>query len=161
MLSSYNIDWKRLVRWNVIAHLLQPLRLIWFNGLISPLIFVHGAFIRYRDSKLYEIRMNYQVCYLESFLNDRFDFTDRRIYIQDAETVEQLYLYKDEEEEPVYLYLESEDTPVYLYTDGEILGDQVNDFIVFVPAGVVFSEDEMRAMIATKLCGKRYKIQVF
>lgn len=159
--NNYDIDFSRLVRWNVFAHLLKPKMLKWLYGLIYPIVLIHNAFIRYRQSKLYEIAMNYQVCYLEAFLNDRFDFTQRRIHIDDAETVEQVYLFQEEEEKPEYLFQEIEDDPLYLYTEGESLGDLLNDFIVFVPSDVAFDQDEMRAMIATKLCGKRYKIELF
>lgn len=127
----------------------------------APVISLHNQFLNYRKAKLYEIKMNYQVPYLEAFLNDRFDAIERRIYIDDAQTVNQIYLYQEEETKPLYLNQESENAPVYLYTEGETIGDLWNDFIVYVPVSVAFSESELRAMIATKWCGKRYKIEHF
>lgn len=105
--------------------------------------------------------MNYQVCYLEAFLNDRFDFTDRRIYIEDAENQETLYIYTRAELNPVWLYTRAEDIPQPVYTRGESNGDYLNDFVIWIPYGVVFDEAELRAMVATKLAGKRYKIELF
>jgi hypothetical protein len=161
LLNNYDIDWKRMARWNTPAKLLNPRMLNWLYGFIYPIVLIHITFKKYRKAKLYEIAMNYQVCYLESFLNDRFDFTQRRIYIEDAQTVDQVYLYQDEELQPLYLYQDDEDQPVYLYQDGESLGDILYDFVVFVPASTTFDQNEMRAMIATKLCGKHYKIELF
>ncbi len=106
--------------------------------------------------------MNWQTCYVEAFLNDRFDTVARRIYIDDAPDGEPgVYIFQDDELEPLYLHQDSENEPVYLFTEGETVGDLLYDFIVFVPVGVVFNESEMRAMIATKICGKRYKIEIF
>lgn len=95
-------------------------------------------------------------------MNDRFDYTQRRIYIGDPDNaVPVLYLYQDEEDSPVYLYQDVENVPVYLYQDDEYVGNVTLDFIVWVPIDVVFDENEMRAMIATKLSGKKYAIQTF
>lgn len=132
-----------------------------FRACAYPLVLIHNAFIRYRNAKLYEMEMNYQVCYLEAFLNDRFDFSQRRIHIDDAETAETTYIYTRDEDKPLNLYVRSEDAPDFLYTRGESIGDLYDDFVVWVPLDVEFDEAEMRAMIATKLCGKRYKIQTF
>ena len=159
--NSYDIDFPKLADWLTPRWLTKEAFRIFLKACMYPLVLIHNAFIRYRNAKLYEIAINYQVCYMEAFLNDRFDFTLRRIYIEDAETVEQLYMYTRDEERPINLYERSEDSPVPLYTRGEVLGDLVNDFIVWVPIGCVYDEPEMRAMIATKLCGKRYKIELF
>ena len=127
----------------------------------QPLIDLHNDFLLYRKAKLYQIAMNYQVCYLEALLNDRYDFTQRRIYIDDADTGDQVYIYQDDEDAPLYMQQESENDPLYLFTEGETIGDHTNDFIIHIPATVAYSESEIRAMIATKLCGKRYKIEIF
>lgn len=105
--------------------------------------------------------MNYQVCYLEAFLNDRFDFSDRRIYIEDAENQDTLFIYKRDELNPIGLYQRSENHSQPIYTRGESNGDYLNDFVIWIPYGVVFDEAELRAMVATKLAGKRYKIELF
>ncbi|MGQ0739149.1 MAG: hypothetical protein ACT4OJ_08840 [Bacteroidota bacterium] len=159
--NSYDINFYRLGEWLTPRWLRKETFLIILKACLYPLVLIHNAFIRYRDAKIYEINMNYQVCYLEAFLNDRFDFTQRRIYIEDADTEEGTFLYMRAEDNPVYLFLRSEDDPAYLFLRGETGGDLSYDFIVWVPVGLVFDQDEMRAMIATKLCGKRYTIQLF
>jgi hypothetical protein len=131
------------------------------KSIFSPIVTLHNSFIRYRRDKFYQIQMDYQTCYLESFLNDRFDFTQRRIYIQDAETGETIYLFQRAENNPLLIYKRSENKPQPLYTRGESNGDLLNDFVVYVPLDVVFDEHELRAMIGSKICGKRFKVQTF
>lgn len=161
MFNVFNIQPGLLAQWLIPTMLRHPILMAIVNAMYVPLAALHNTFLLFRTAKQYQIRMNYQTCYLEAFLNDRFDFSLRRIYIEDAETVDQVYLYQDEEDRPIYLYQDTENNPVYLYTEGESIGDLLNDFIVWVPIGVLFDENEMRAMIATKLCGKRYKIELF
>lgn len=105
--------------------------------------------------------MNFQVCYLEAFLNDRFDFTLRRIYIEDAANEETIYIYKRDEATPLVISTRAEASAQPIFTRGETNGDYINDFVIYMPASVVFDENELRAMVATKLCGKRYKIELF
>lgn len=159
--NVFNININRLAQWLIPTRLRMPVLMAIVSAIVSPLISLHNLFLSYRKAKFYQIAMNYQTCYLEAFLNDRFDYTQRRIYIEDAETVDPLYLYMRAEESPVYIYSRSEAQPVHVYTRGETLGDLTYDFIVWVPLDVVFDQNEMRAMIATKLCGKRYKIELF
>lgn len=161
MYNGYNIQLNLLAQWLIPTLLRKPILMAFAKAIYAPLVTLHNLFLNYRKAKLYEIAMNYQTCYLEAFLNDRFDFTNRGIYIEDAETVDQVYLWQDAEDNPLYLYKDAENQPVYLYQDGESLGDILYDFVVYVPYGVVFDEEEMRAMIATKLSGKKYKIELY
>ena len=159
--NYYDINFYVLAEWLTPRWLRKEAFLILIKACIYPLVLIHNAFIRYRDAKLYEMAMNYQVCYMEAFLNDRFDFINRGIYIEDAENEETIYIYQRDELTPLFIYERSEDLPQSVFTRGESNGDYINDFVVFVPIGLVFDEAEMRAMIATKLCGKRYKIQTY
>lgn len=161
MYNVFNINVNRLAEWLIPTRLRMPVLMALVKAIFSPIITLHNLFLSFRKAKFYQIAMNYQTCYLEAFLNDRFDFTQRRIFIEDAETVDALYLYMRDEENPVFLYRRSEALPVPVYTRGETVGDLTYDFIVWVPLDVVFDQNEMRAMIATKLCGKRYKIELF
>lgn len=132
------------------------------KAMFAPLVTILNSFLAFRNAKFYQIEMNYQVCYLEAFLNDRFDFSQRRIYIGNPDdAVPPVYLYQDEEDQPIYLYQDVEANPVYMYQDDEYTGNIALDFIVWVPVDVVFDEAEMRAMIATKLSGKKYAVQTF
>ena len=91
-------------------------------------------------------------------LNDRYDFTQRRIVISDSEWHLPWYLYQDDEEKPEYLFTEGENQPVILYTDNEA-GEVKDDFVVLVPSDISFNMDEMSSLIdADKLFGTHYKI---
>lgn len=157
----YDIDYRKLTRW-LTPHVLRKARMMaWLNALVNPVVGVYRLFVRYRDAKLYQLAITPQVCYMEKMLNDRFDNTDRRIYIEDGQRFDPVYLFLEAENKPLYLYREVEAQPVYIYTPGET-SENGNDFIVFVPAGLVYNATEMRALINQyKLAGKRYAIQTF
>jgi hypothetical protein len=160
MINIYDIDYTKAVQWLIPNWLRQSIMVSWLSALVRPLVWLYQAFLRYREAKLYQLMITPQVCYLERLLNDRFDYTDRRIYIDDVITYDPLYLYLAAENKPIWLYTSGE--PVtWLYTDSETVGVS-DDFIVFVPAGLVFNENEFKALLNSyKLAGKRYKIQTY
>ena len=128
--------------------------------LITPVSILHQRFLLYRNAKNYQLFITPQVCFLERLLNDGFDFTLRRIRIVDAIWYLPTYIYQEAELKPVAIYQEAEFNPVYLYTENEA-GEFKDDFVVKVPAGLVFNENEMRGKLdAYKLAGTHYKIQV-
>lgn len=157
----YIIDYLKLVLWLLPAYLRQTKTIALLNILVSPVVYNYQQFITFRKNKLYELSINSQVCRLEALLNDRWDFTSRGIYIDDALEFPPLYLYMDAELKPIYLYTNAELQPVYLYTDGEG-GTMADDFIIFVPVAVVFDSLEMRSLVKSfKLPGMRFKIQTY
>lgn len=159
--NIYNIDFNKITRWNIPPVLRASKLLAFMKILALPFVFVYQDFLNFRKAKLYDLMITPQVCYLESMLNERYDYAQRRIYISDGLEFPPLYLYKDEEIHPVNLYTDAENSPVYLYTDGEG-GDYTNDFIVMVPKDVSFSIIEMRSVLMRKrLAGMRFKIQTF
>lgn len=158
MFRYYDIDFSKLLTW------LLPLRMrlekwkLFLEALGTQIVLTHNSFLRYRDYKLYQLGITSQVCYLEKLLRDRFDFIQRRIVIKDAVYYDPIYIFKRAEEKPIWLTKRSEDDPVYLFSRGET-GQQNYDFIIEVPLDVVFDEAEMRAMVNSYICGKRYKIE--
>jgi len=102
-----------------------------------------------------------QVCFLEKLLNDRYDYTNRGIYIIDGKDFAPLYIYRRDELKPVYISKRAENKPKYIYTRGES-GVIKDDFIVMVPMPVVFDMAEMASLIRVyKLAGTKFKIQRF
>lgn len=156
----YDINYRKLTRW-LVPHALRKARMMsWLDALVSQVVANYRLFTRYRDAKLYQLAITPQVCFLEKMLNDRFDATERRIFIEDGIRYDVTYLFMEAEEKPLFLKMESEADPVFIYTNGEteLLG---NDFVVYVPAGLGFNNDEMRALLnAYKLASKRYAIQI-
>ena len=99
-----------------------------------------------------------------------------RIWIEDEiSDVPTVFLYLHSENQPLWTYLHDEippapppppgggeDTegPVYLYTNQEYYG--AFDFVVWVPASLIFDETEMRALVDFyKRAGARYAIQTY
>lgn len=158
--NVYDIDYRRLVKWWTPYILRKPFLLTFLGVLVYPVAQLHQLFLRFKTAKLYQLKITPQVCLLEMMLRDSFDPIDRGIYIVDAKWYLPTYIYQEDELKPVYLKKESEAAPVILYTESEA-GRFRDDFIVLVPAGVVFNIDEMRGKIDSyKLAGTHYKIQI-
>ncbi len=115
---------------------------------------VYDSFKIFRAATIYQLNHNGQVFSLENVLNNRFDNTNRTIYITDGFTKDRFYIYTRAEDKPQYL-------PKFVWNRADY-ADTGTDFIVWVPTAVVISlEDmyEMRALINKyKLDPKRYKI---
>ncbi len=154
MATPYDIDFKKLTLWNVPNVLRKPRMLAWLWGCVYPFVTIHIDFLRFRKQKLYELSITPQVCFLEKLLNDRFDATQRRIVIVDAE-----------DRPPLYLYINAENRPLFLgsrplYTNGEA-GTITDDFIVKVPAVVSFDNNELNGLLKRfKLAGTKHAIQI-
>lgn len=156
----YDIIFKRLVRWLTPEDLRTGSLLAFIESFIVPVVWLYQSFLKYRKAKIYELTITPQVCYLEMLLNDRFDFSQRRIYITDAVWHQSWYIYQENELKPEFLFVENELHPIYLYTDNEA-GEVKDDFVVVVPNGLLFDENEMRSLLdGFRLAGKRYKVSI-
>lgn len=133
--------------------------------LVGPIVSVYNQLIAFRAFLQYKLTITPQVCYLEKMLNDQYDSTERRIYIDDALLVDGLFLFQEGEEQPVFIYTEAEATKpkTYLYTDGEVsqsLG--TNDFVVYYPAGLLFNMNELVSLVNQyKLASKKFTVQPY
>ncbi|MBL0144943.1 MAG: hypothetical protein IPP48_03455 [Chitinophagaceae bacterium] len=157
--QTYNIDFSKLTRWLLPSFVRKPKMMYWMLALATPVIVLYGDFKRYRKTKQYQLLITPQVCYLEKMLNDTFDFTLRRIRIVDAIWYPATNIFTISESKPVAVYTSGEGAPLIIYTDGEA-GLFQDDFIVEVPAALVFDENQMKANINIyKLAGTKYKIQ--
>lgn len=159
MSDFFEINFKKLVRERIPPRLRTQKIMAFVDALSVEINGVYNDFIRNRKANLYRLSITPQVVYLEKLLNDKYDFTARRIYIYDAEWHQPWYIYKDEELKPERLYQESEEKPVWLYSENEV-GELKIDFVVFVPSAVDFKENEMRGYLDMyKLFGTHYKIE--
>lgn len=151
----YDIDFGKVVRWNLRRKKRKPRILALLNAGAKPVVLLYQDFLKYRKAKLYQLMITPQKCWLERLLNDRYDFTQRRIYIDDGVDHPPTYIYQDAELKPLYLGTK------IIYTGGES-GDLKDDFIVFVPIDLIFEEQEMMSLVkAYKLAGTKFKIQRF
>jgi hypothetical protein len=156
----YQIDYDKLRVWLVPGRLRRERIIAYLHVVTSGVVSLYLDFLRYRKAKLYQLMITPQVCYLQRMLNDRFDFTQRRILIVDGIDKPPFYIYQHAELKPKYLRRTSEAKPQWIYTAGES-GILTDDFVVKVPAGIIFQMAEMRSLVkAYKLAGTRFKIQI-
>ncbi|MBS0647401.1 MAG: hypothetical protein JSR97_12550 [Verrucomicrobia bacterium] len=94
-------------------------------------------------------------------MNDRYDSTLRRIYIDDGQEKPPFYIFQRPELKPKFIYKNTENRPKYIYTSGES-GNLTDDFVIYVPMGLAFEEPEMVSLVKVyKLAGTKFKIQRF
>lgn len=144
----YGVIWARLIRQNLMAAISRSPMAEWLLALIAPVITLHTLFVAFRASQLEAVGITGQVCRLRTGLNDRFDPSLRRIYIEDQDELA-----------PLFIFLESENRPVYLPTF--IKGSAV-EFVVWVPVDLDGQEQLIRQFVNVyKLVTKRYRIEYF
>jgi len=102
------------------------------DALMTPMEWLDGYFARFRESEFYSLQHNYTKSSIEKVLNDAFDNTARRIYIDNVEPQVQLYLYEPGDDRPVYLYEPADDQPVYLRELSAADLGAIN-FVVYLP----------------------------
>ena len=166
-MGFYDIDYNVVTWQNLPLRLRQVVQWAWLKVLVMPVKICYASFMIFRGARLYELAHNSQVCFIQAALNDLFDNTDRRITVTEPDYNDPLYVYRVDEDKPVWLGLDSEagsssfDCPRYLYTDAETVSI-VNVFIVNVPAGLVYDEAQMKALIGKyRLVGTKYVVVVF
>ena len=133
------------------------------QAFIKGLQTVNDYFVAFVQEAFYKVSFTGQVQYLEHILNDRYDNTLRRIYIEDALQL-QPYLYnKAENRPPIIIYNKSEgQTPFYLKNKIEYESDY--DFIFNVPTGILTLELEraIKSLVKIyKIAGKRFSVVGF
>jgi hypothetical protein len=169
MINLY-LNFKEVFQYLIPAPIRGVRFVAWLGAMFGPLqslnvlLFDKGAQIRY------DLRFTGQVVSLEHLLNDQFDNTLRRIYIDDPSGQQILTPYvfnKVEAQPPLNLFNKADGKPIFeqivLRNKVELLGT-TDDFIVHVPT-VIFSsaiESQMRFFIDRyRIAGKRYSFIIF
>ena len=130
--NIFNIDFDRLVIWNLANFLRRTVRAVWLNIITVPVRQVYTQFLAFREKSLYKLAHNSQVVYLQKVLNDKFDNTDRRISIRNSNILEPVWHYDTQEQKPVYYYKTGDKKPVYFRSQADF--DRLNsDFEVIIP----------------------------
>ncbi len=159
-MKIFEIDYRRLVALLLPPGLRKSRMQAWLNALVFPVQLLYNDFKANRRNNLYRISITPQVCFLEKAINDRYDYVERRIRIDDVLLKEVLFIYQRNENKPLMLYRRSDARPLNLYLRTETNSVTV-DFLVLLPPGLRYAEDEMRAFIDSyKLASKDYKIQM-
>ena len=148
----FNVNWNRLAILLLPTFLRSEVTKAWVSLLISPVNDVHYWWLQFRKQNIYNLAHNSQKCYLRGALNDRFDNELRRIRIDNGNSFKRQYIYTDAEQKTKFL------GTIFLYDDSDYADTGV-DFIVVVPAGLMYSVYEMKSLIDFyRLASKRYKI---
>jgi hypothetical protein len=160
--ATYNIDYNKVATWLLPRFIRKPKMVAFMVALLHPVVVLYFEFKNFRKAKQYQLSITPQVCFLEKILNDRYDFTARRIYIADGADKPPFYLYKRVELKPKYFFRRSENKPQTLYTRGEN-AEYANDFIIYVPAVLALDFINVAALVrsANNLPGTKFKIQNF
>jgi len=145
-MSLFDLNLQKLINYTLPVRLRSTNMQAWLGALVSPVTWLYNLFSTNRQTNLYLLAHNGQVCYLQAALNDAFDNTLRRITITDTPGADAVYIYIVPELKPVPLYLVSEHQPIALYTLAETLASH-DGFVVNVPAAVTFDASYMRALI--------------
>lgn len=136
----------------------------WLKCMVSAVQSLHSTFLSFVVSIKYRMHLSGQVIYLEHYLNDLFDLTERRIYIADGTPQAAPFLFNKAENNPIYIYNKSEDEdPFYLYNKDEYSSQ--DDFIVNVPDAIPLTPDLLNIIRAAvnkyRQAGSRYSIVNF
>ena len=132
-----------------------------------PLKHLNTLFFRFRESVFYQLAHDSRKISIEKVLNDKFDPSSRRIYIENVQPKPQNYLYEKGDEKPLYLYEPEDDQPVYLEDLNSLELSSVN-FTVFLPNAIKSTgasmEPNQKLAINTqvnnyKLAGKNHNLQ--
>lgn len=152
----YKVDYNKLVILLLPTFLRKSKIINFLQCLVFPIGQLYYTWTQLRNDNLYKVEHNAQVCKFRKALNDRFDQTQRRIYITDGNKYEREYLYTTAENRPRYLGV------MYLHQTQDYADTGV-DFIVWTPKEIITTQYyELVALIEFyKLGGKRYKIESF
>lgn len=104
--------------------------------MLSSLQKLNNDFVLFVKAKQYEMSITSQVIYLEKLLNDEFDNDLRRIYIEDAVTIDSVFLrYENEQRDSFLMRYESENvTTDNIRYESEYLN--AVSFVIFIPNSV-------------------------
>lgn len=158
--NIYNIIYSKLRQWLTPYFLANPKMNAWLAIIIQPVTFIYNDLLNFRTQKLYQLSITPQVTYLQKLLNDRYDYTLRRIRIVDAIDKPPVYLFVRSELKPRGFFTRAENNPVYFFARSES-GSITNDFVIKIPYSVPFNELELKSLVnAYKLASKKFSIQL-
>lgn len=157
----FNLLIDRLLPW----FLFKPKTKDWLYSLVKPLKELHETFKDYRDNVIYALSFTGQVIYLEHLLNDKFDNSNRGIWIDTLDNFNYQFIFNKIEAAPKrYFFNKSEGQPAqYIFNKSEYQSQ--NDFIINVPIAVgdVVADATLRSEIIAQVnvyrqAGKRFNI---
>jgi hypothetical protein len=161
---NFNFNFFDYIKQAVPFFLRKEKMLAYLETLLKPIQILNDDFGAYVPATRKKANQTGQVAYLERLLNDEFDSTLRRIYIDDGqENVLPPFVFNKVEDRPIYIYnkAEAEDS-FFIYNQSEFFTEP--DFIVFVPAAILGPALQIlieRQVNQYKQAGKIYEVQSF
>jgi len=135
----------------------EPL-LSYVRAALKPLERIKSEFLALVDRSRYRLNLSGRVIDLEHYLNDLFDETARRIYIEDSQVALPPIMYTKAEGIPIELRTITEGGGLTFYSQDDF--DVLVDFIIWVPTSILTREDEIRAYANHYVsAGRRYVIK--
>lgn len=164
--NLYKINWFRFANLTVPPFLRGIKHVNWIYSWLKPLDDLNVRFATFRERMIYRVTHNSQVYSIEDVLNDSFDNTERRIYIESTDFVESLYLHPQGDDLPIIINPTMKEEQVFIYSIGTNL-QASSDFVVYVPVELRPSDEEQEFNVLTrmgalidlyKLASKKYAI---
>ena len=99
----FNIDFDILINWITITFLRKGKFIAFLMSCVDPIITLNDNLKEFRNKIIYRLHHNGQVCYLEAVMNDHFDDSERRVYIEDGQVNTGTFIYTLGEDQPLFL----------------------------------------------------------
>lgn len=161
---KYLVDFILFINRILARFLRRDQRRAWLYSLLKPVEANHAVFLAFRDNVNEDMSYNNITMIFEYLLNKRFNNGNTGIWIETITNIAPpVYVgFLSEVQEPVYVgFLSEVGHDVGIGYLNEYV-DSSYDFIVHVPAALVFDMAEMNAVIRKyNMSGKRYTIQTF
>lgn len=138
-MQIFNTDILKVMKLNLLKFLIQKFSLMAiFESTAIELEQIKTELIAYRSAVELRLQYNSQVCYLRAHLNDVYDNSLRRIYIENEPAVPFTVVFRRPEELPLMISKRTEANPEMVNRRDIILYN--NSFNVFVPTALANSE---------------------
>lgn len=162
--NIYTVDYERLITLMQPTFLRKSKMQAYLNSVLKPVKTLYNAFMIYKDDAIYRVSHNGSITLLQKVMNDKFDNTERRIFIKNVQRKDSLRLYTLATGKQVGVYT----PPKNALRSGFDFDTESYDFVVHIPIEYQ-NEDEVllnkflikvRAQLDYyKLFAKKYDIQ--
>jgi len=154
-MSIFNINWYNVVEnltpsfWRKTKTEQESKLIPYLRSVITPIQELSDTLYTFQYQTMLFLNYCGQHLSLENMLNDKWDSTQRRIYITENNIINgyvylDLYLQGETDPTPISFYLQGESggIPFSLYLQGETIGATYN-FTINVPVSISFDTNEM------------------
>ncbi len=102
----------------------------WVESLLSPIDWLNTQVAIYAIQVYYRLSLSGQVIYIEHYLNDLFDDSNRGIYISDDSVIVPPYMFNEDRPDGLLLY--NSGNPIVLFNESDY--EDQGSFIVHLPS---------------------------